>query len=66
MREYMRFYQWRRHLGGRVFPGTPCPKKKKIIYNSLNFFYLFTFKKKNRNTFKQNQEHPQIFMPNKF
>ena len=40
-------------------------KNKKFIYNSLNFFYLFTLKKigipssKIRNTLK-------IFMPNKF
>ena len=56
-------YQWQCHVEFRVFPRTPWPekKKKKFIYNNLNFFYLFTFKKKNRNTLKQNQEHPQNF-----
>ena len=53
-------------LGGLGAPGNTClEKNKKIIYNSLNFFYLFTLKKmrtplrKIRNTLK-------IFMPNKF
>ena len=43
--------QWRRHLEGRVFLGTPCPEKnnnkiKKIIYNSLNFLFVYLSKKK--------------------
>ena len=35
-------------------------KKKKFIYNSLNFLFVYLFKK-NRNTLKQNQEYPQNF-----
>ena len=45
--------QWRRHIDGRVLKYIYIYK---YIYNSLNFFYLFTFKK-NRNTLKKNQEH---------
>ena len=56
--------QWRRHSEGRVFPGTPCPEKK-IIYNSLNFLFVYLFKK-NRNTLKQNQEYPQFLCQTNF
>ena len=53
-----------------MFLGTPCPEKKnnkikKIIYNSLNFLFVYLFKK-NRNTLKQNQEYPQFLCQTNF
>ena len=45
-------------LGGQGVPEKK--KKKKFIYSSLNFFICLPLKK-NRNTLKQNQEHPQNF-----
>ena len=38
--------QWRRHVGFRVFLGTPWPKKKNYIYKNLNFIICLPIRKK--------------------
>ena len=38
--------QWRRHVEGRVFPGTPWPENKNsFIYNNLIFLFVYLKKK---------------------
>ena len=59
--------QWRRHVEVRVFTGTPWPeKKKKIIYNNLNFFIYLPLNNKIGTPKTKSGILSKNFMPNKF